>query len=100
MKHAVRGGLFAHRFHERGGRAADGDLLCDVREPICFDRRQAGLPSPGASLTQRVSYLGGPHGLYRGAAPGVLCGAFRNGCAGAVMNSLVNPLLTRLGLRD
>ena len=61
---------------------------------------QAALPTPGASLAQRLAYVGGPAGLYRGAAPGILCGAFRNGCAGLAMNGCANPLLTRLGLRD
>lgn len=61
---------------------------------------QAGLPTPGASVAERVRYLGGAIGLYRGAGPGILCGAFRNGCAGLAMNGLANPLLTRLGLRE
>ena len=61
---------------------------------------QAGLPTPGATLADRLRYLGGPGGLYRGALPGVLGGGFRNGCAAVAMNGLANPLLTRLGLRD
>lgn len=61
---------------------------------------QAGLPRPNATTAEQIAYLGGARGLYRGAAPGVLCGAFRNGCAGVAMNGLANPLLTRLGLRD
>ena len=60
---------------------------------------QAGLPKPGASIAERIKYLGGPRGLYLGVAPGILCGAFRNGCAAVAMNGLANPLLTRLGLR-
>ena len=61
---------------------------------------QAGVPSPGASLYERVRFLGGLRGLYRGAGPGVLCGALRNGCAMLAMTGLANPLATRLGLRD
>jgi hypothetical protein len=61
---------------------------------------QAGLPRPGAGLAERLVYLGGPLGLYRGAAPGILCGGLRNGCAMLAMNGLANPLITRIGLRD
>jgi len=61
---------------------------------------QAGLPRPGAGFAERLAYLGGPLGLYRGAAAGIVCGALRNGCAMVAMNGLANPLVTRLGLRD
>eukprot|EP00967_Tisochrysis_lutea_P148039 scaffold282193_cov31-Tisochrysis_lutea.AAC.2 len=61
---------------------------------------QAGLPKPGASLAERLHYLGGPRGLYRGAAPGILCGGLRNGCAMMAMNGIANPLITKLGLRQ
>lgn len=61
---------------------------------------QAGLPTVGATLRERLKYLGGPAGLYRGAVPGVLCGGIRNGCAVLAMNGIANPLATRLGLRD
>lgn len=61
---------------------------------------QAGLPRPGASLAERVQYLGGPRGLYRGALPSILCGGLRNGCATVAMNGFANPLMTRLGLRE
>lgn len=61
---------------------------------------QAGLPTANASLSQRLAYVGGPLGLYRGALPGVICGGFRNGCGFYAMNVLANPLVTRLGLRD
>ena len=61
---------------------------------------QAGLPTPRASLAQRLSYVGGPLGLYRGALPGVLCGGLRNGFGFLAMNGLANPLATRIGLRD
>ena len=61
---------------------------------------QAGLPRPRASLAERVQYLGGPRGLYRGALPSILCGGLRNGCATVAMNGFANPLITRLGLRE
>jgi len=61
---------------------------------------QAGLPRSGAGLTERLVYLGGPLGLYRGAAPGILCGGLRNGCAMLAMNGVANPLITKMGLRD
>ena len=61
---------------------------------------QAGVPSPAASLSARLAYLGGPLGLYRGAVPGILCGGLRNGCAMLAMNGIANPLVTRMGLRD
>ena len=60
---------------------------------------QAGLPRPGASTAERLAFIGGPRGLYRGVTPGVLCGGLRNGCAMLAMNGLANPLITRLGLR-
>ena len=59
-----------------------------------------GLPRPRASLAERVQYLGGPRGLYRGALPSILCGGLRNGCATVAMNGFANPLITRLGLRE
>ena len=55
---------------------------------------------PRASLAERVQYLGGPRGLYRGALPSILCGGLRNGCATVAMNGFANPLITRLGLRE
>ena len=61
---------------------------------------QAGLPHPSSTLRERLAYLGGPAGLYRGALPGVVCGGLRNGCAMLAMNGLANPLVTRLGLRE
>lgn len=61
---------------------------------------QAGLPAPNASLAQRLTYIGGPSGLYRGALPGVLCGGFRNGCGFYAMNVIANPMATYIGLRE
>lgn len=61
---------------------------------------QAGLPTPHATLAERLKYVGGLRGLYLGAGPGVLCGGLRNGCAMLAMNGIANPLATRLGLRE
>lgn len=60
---------------------------------------QSGLPTPGASVAQRIAYLGGPWGVYRGVMPGALAGAMRNG-AGMVAMIYAQRLATRLGLRD
>ena len=62
--------------------------------------KQAGLPSSTATLSQRLAYVGGPLGVFRGAVPGIACGGFRNGFAMLAMNGVANPLATRLGLRD
>jgi len=42
---------------------------------------QSGTPFPGASLKQKLVFLGGPMGLFRGVWPGTICGAVRNGFA-------------------
>lgn len=60
---------------------------------------QSGLPVPRATIAQRISFLGGPWGVYRGVMPGALSGAVRNGCAMVAM-IYAQRLATRLGLRD
>lgn len=60
---------------------------------------QAGTPSPGATLVERVRYLGGFRGLYIGAGPGIICGGFRNGIAMMTM-AKYQDLATHLGFRD
>ena len=60
---------------------------------------QAGLPKPHASLRERLDYLGGPRHLFRGAAPGIVCGGFRNGMAMLAMNGIANPIATWMGAR-
>ena len=60
---------------------------------------QAGLPRPGAHILERARFVGGLAGLYRGAAPGILCGGLRNGAAFLAMNGVANPLITWLGGR-
>ena len=59
---------------------------------------QAGLPRAGASLSERVAYLGGMRGLYRGAAPGIVSGGVRNGCA-MMGAALCQRLATAYGFR-
>mmetsp|Transcript_77149 Transcript_77149/g.154673 ORF Transcript_77149/g.154673 Transcript_77149/m.154673 type:complete len:282 (+) Transcript_77149:133-978(+) len=63
------------------------------------NQAQAGVPHPGASVAQRVEYLGGFKGLYRGAAPGIVAGGIRNGAA---MFAMANwqRFATSMGLRD
>ena len=60
---------------------------------------QAGLPRAGASLAERVAHLGGARGLYRGAAPGIVSGGVRNGCA-MMGAALCQRLATAYGFRD
>lgn len=60
---------------------------------------QASLPIPGASVAQRIAFLGGWRGLYAGSAPGIICGSFRNGVAMLTM-AKYHQLATRLGLRE
>jgi hypothetical protein len=42
--------------------------------------KQAGLPFAEASVSQRIAYVGGPLGLFRGAVPGITCGGERLSC--------------------
>lgn len=60
---------------------------------------QGGKPFQNATIADRIQYLGGLRGLYRGVWPGTICGAFRNGCA---MISMIyaQRWATKLGLRD
>lgn len=60
---------------------------------------QASLPTPGASVAQRIAFLGGWRGLYAGSAPGILCGSFRNGVAMLTM-AKYHAFATRIGLRE
>jgi hypothetical protein len=66
---------------------------------LCVLLVQAGLPHVGASMRDRVAAQGGFKGLYRGCAPGVFGGGFRNACAMAAMANW-QRLATHLGLRD
>lgn len=59
---------------------------------------QSGTPFPGAKFSDRIKYLGGYSGVYRGIWPGTLCGALRNGCAMLAMVQ-AQAWATKLGLR-
>jgi hypothetical protein len=60
---------------------------------------QSGTPTPGASFRERLAYLGGPKGLFRGIWPGTLSGAIRNG-AGMVAMVYAQQWATKLGMRN
>ena len=60
---------------------------------------QSSRPHAGATVGQRIEFLGGLSGLYRGVGPGVIAGGFRNGCAMMIMGS-AQKAATKLGLRD
>lgn len=72
-------------------------LLCWPLETL-KNLSQAGVPHPRASLTQKIRFLGGPWGLFRGVTPGVTAGALRNGC-GMVAMVYAQQWATYLGLR-
>lgn len=62
---------------------------------------QAGTAVEGTTsptLRQRIAYLGGPAGLYRGILPGSISVFLRNGTAAVVM-SFAQRKITELGLR-
>ncbi|KAJ8607075.1 hypothetical protein CTAYLR_009902 [Chrysophaeum taylorii] len=59
---------------------------------------QAGRPRAGASVGERLAFLGGVRGLYAGAGPGIVCGGFRNGIAMLTM-AKYHALATHWGLR-
>lgn len=60
---------------------------------------QTGTPFVGATLKQRLDYLGGPLGLYRGALPGISANCLRNGVSMVAMMH-AQEWATKLGLRD
>lgn len=59
---------------------------------------QGGIPHVKASFADRVRYLGGWKGLYRGASIGIIGGGFRNGVAMVAMNNW-QRLASTFGLR-
>lgn len=67
-------------FNSLYGQALITTAVCGGAYAVCWpfetmkNLRQAGLPSPTASFSQRVAYVGGPLGLLRGAVPGIACG--------------------------
>lgn len=60
--------------------------------------RQAGLPSPKATFSQRIAYVGGPLGLFRGAVPGIACGGEQAPASPAFCSHTRTLLLIYLGL--
>ena len=77
--------------------------LVALPSPICarapFFFVQAGRPHPGATIVERVAFLGGVRGLYIGSGPGIICGGSRNGCAMLVM-AKYHEMASSWGLRD
>ena len=80
------------------GSASIGYLMAWPLETL-KNLAQSSTPHAGATITQRIDYLGGFRGLYRGVVPGTICGGFRNACAMLFMN-LAQQWATALGLRD
>lgn len=80
------------------GSASAGYLLAWPLETL-KNLAQTATPHAGATVAQRINYLGGLRGLYRGVVPGTICGGFRNGCAMMIMN-YAQQWATALGLRD
>ena len=58
---------------------------------------QAGVPHKGATLKQRIAFLGGPAGLFRGVWPGTIAGAIGNGSGMVAMLSTKKFLTSALG---
>lgn len=91
-------GSFWGQFGVTAGTSAGAYLVCWPLETL-KNLSQSGTPHPGATLAEKVAFLGGPLGLWRGVAPGVVCGGLRNGCA-MVMMVNAQKWATDLGLRD
>jgi hypothetical protein len=60
---------------------------------------QAGKPFAGASIGERVAFMGGPRGLFRGMSPGATGGGLRNAC-GIIAMIYAQQVATYMGLRD
>lgn len=73
-------------------------LLCWPLETF-KNLTQAGVPHAGATVAEKLKFLGGPRGLYRGVLPGVIAGGVRNGAAMVAM-VYAQSLTTKLGLRE
>ena len=52
-------------FAVTAGSAAGSDLLCWPLETL-KNLSQSSTPKPGASIREKIAYLGGPLGVYRG----------------------------------
>jgi hypothetical protein len=80
------------------GSASLGYLLAWPLETL-KNLAQTATPRIGATISERVSYLGGLRGLYRGVVPGTVCGGFRNAC-GMVVLTYAQAYATKRGLRN
>lgn len=60
---------------------------------------QSGTPHAGATMKERIAFLGGYRGLYLGVWPGITAGGLRNGL-GMVAMVYAQKWATKLGLRD
>lgn len=89
---------FAGNFTVTASASGAAYLICWPLETM-KNLAQSGIPHPGASVAQRIAYLGGWAGVYRGVWPGCCAGAIRNG-AGMVAMIYAQKWATRLGLRD
>ena len=79
--------------------AAAGGYLISWPLETLKNLAQTATPHAGATVSQRITHMGGITGLYRGVWPGTICGGFRNGCAMMVMSS-AQRWATLFGLRD
>ena len=59
---------------------------------------QSAKPFKGASLKEKINYIGGLKGLYRGCGIGTLNGGIRNGF-GIIAMTYAQRWATQLGLR-
>ena len=89
---------FWGQFGVTAGSAAGAYFVCWPLETL-KNLTQSGTPRAGASLKEKIEFMGGIKGLWRGVGPGTICGGFRNGVA---MLCMVNgqKWATQLGLRD
>lgn len=89
---------FMGNFLVTAGASGAAYLVCWPLETL-KNLSQSGTPFPGATLKQKLDYLGGPLGVYRGVWPGTLAGAIRNGAAMVAM-VYAQSWATKLGLRS
>lgn len=73
-------------------------LLCWPLETM-KNLAQGGIPHAGATFAERIKFLGGYGGLYRGAMPGTVAGGLRNGF-GMLAMICAQKLVTHLGMRE
>lgn len=95
-KTKVLDSLFGH-FLVTAAASAAAFLTCWPLETL-KNLTQSGTPFPGATIKQKIEFLGGPKGLFRGVWPGTIAGAIRNGSAMVAM-VYAQSWATKLGLR-